>query len=105
MINNLFQKSFKNFSSATKAKIKFLGKRSRSLLLHDLNHINNNSTSSNKITNDTHVSKPISNTFINSTLNKYRSLITLEEMEIINNGGPLNFTDWNKIKLKKKIKI
>lgn len=36
---------------------------------------------------------------------RYRPSISNEEIEAVNNGGSLNIKDWNKIKLKQKIKV
>ena len=103
-MNNIKLTSFqriitKNF--ATKAHIKFLGKRS--LLVN--NNIPNNDHKP-IVTND---NKPNNaSNEINSdnffTINKYRIDISEEESEIINNGGPTIIRDWTKIKLKPKNK-
>jgi len=108
MISNTLNKSlqkiiYKNFANATKAKIKFLGKRS--LLPHDFHQNNSHSSNSNSQLNKPQESKPIPNNYFNTfTLNSYRTVISNEEIETINNGGPLNLHDWNKIKLKPKVK-
>jgi hypothetical protein len=104
-MNNLklssFQKIFcQNF--ATKAKIKFLGKRS---LLNNNNHneLNNNNNNSNNLNNQNN--KSFSNDINNQnyfSINKYRINISEEESDIINNGGPIKIRDWTKIKLKPK---
>lgn len=104
--NNLQKLILKNFSAATKAKIKFLGKRS--LLAHDFNHnshtaketLNKNSSSNKQQETRSSLNNPLSS----FTLNSYRIKLSNEEIEVINNGGPLNLPDWNKIKLKPKVK-
>lgn len=96
-IKNLISKNF-----STKAKIKFIGKRS----LFDNKHNEKNETSSlrkstspaSNQTSKIHI--PLSS----FTLNSYRLQMSKEEMEIVNNGGPINFPDWAKIKLKPKNK-
>lgn len=104
--NNLQKLISRNFSAATKAKIKFLGKRS--LLIQDHPHIsqssnqtsnNNNSTNKNQQTRSS-----LNNPLSSFTLNNYRVNLSNEEIEVINNGGPLNLPDWNKIHLKPKVK-
>lgn len=96
----------KNFSAATKAKIKFLGKRS--LLPQDNNH--NSHTVKQTSSNNNSNNKPqetmsrLYNPLSSFTLNSYRISLSNEEIEVINNGGPLNLPDWNKIKLKPKVK-
>lgn len=103
---NLQKLISKNFSAATKAKIKFLGKRS--LLPQD--YIQNShtvkETSSNNNSNNKHqeTKSSLYNPLSNFTLNSYRVSLSNEEIEVINNGGPLNLPDWNKIKLKPKVK-
>lgn len=96
----------KNFSYATKAKIKFLGKRS--LLPQDQSHNSHTTkeTQNNKInnTNTQQELKSSKNPLSSFTLNSFRLKISNEEIEIINNGGPFNLPDWNKIKLKPKVK-
>ncbi len=103
MLGKNFQKIIsKNFSAATKAKIKFIGKRS--LLPQEQQSHNSFSTKEtlnhNLNTNKQQESKPSQNLLSSFTLNSYRIKLSNEEMEIINNGGPLNMPDWNKIKLK-----
>lgn len=91
---------FKNYSSVAKAKIQFLGKRS--LLPKDFHK----ETTNIKVQPTTKIeeNKTNNNSIINFSLNKNRTKISNEESEIINNGGPLVFPDWNKIKLKPKMK-
>lgn len=101
---NILSVISKNFSAATKAKIKFIGKRS--LLPKDHNH-NSHSQKETEINNSHKQNdqlKSNNNPLSSFTLNSYRLKISNEELEVINNGGPLNFPDWNKIKLKPKAK-
>jgi hypothetical protein len=81
-----FQKIF-SFNFASKAKIKFIGKRS--LLINNKNTHKTND-SNNYLNNQTHFS---------FTAKRYTPSISEEECEIINNGGPLFIADWKKIKL------
>jgi hypothetical protein len=103
-MNNIKLTSFqriitKNF--ATKAKIKFLGKRSLLTETNNLNNQSNKNFSSDIISNNVVEPTITSNSF---TINRYRIDISEEESEIINNGGPTNIRDWTKITLKPKNK-
>lgn len=107
MLAKNFQKYIsKNFSAATKAKIKFLGKRS--LLPQEFNHSSQSSEETSTNNNNTKKQQEIKSSFNNPlssfTLNSYRVKLSNEEIEVINNGGPLNLPDWNKIKIKPKVK-
>jgi len=96
----------KNFSTATKTKIKFIGKRS--VLPQDYNHNANSIKETHNQNNNSYKqneTKQAQNPSSSFTLNSYRLKISNEEIEVINNGGPLNLPDWNKIKLKPKVKI
>ena len=100
-LTKIFQR---NFSTVTKAKIKFLGKRSllnRNPETHLENNIHNVDKNFNILENNNSKKVKIQQNII---LNSYRLKVTNEEMEIVNNGGPLNVADWTKIKLKPKNK-
>lgn len=96
----------KNFS--TKAKIKFIGKRSlldsKSLETQTVNNANfNNQTTQQTPQNQTlqqiQNEKPRSSSTFSF---QYRPQITLDEIEVINNGGVNKIPDWNKIRVKTK---
>jgi hypothetical protein len=89
-MNKLFALTHKSFTN--KAKIQFLGKRS---LLPNQKH-KQHSPIHHAMSE--HKSQPPKFSFI------YRTPFSPEEIETINIGGPSKFTDWNKIKLKQKIK-
>jgi len=84
----------KSFSShAHKPAIKFVGKRS---LIQAPKHIAVHHESINLRASDESLS--VSPT---STQN-LRPKLTNEEIDFINNGGPLVFKDWSKVKIKAK---
>ena len=102
---NLQKIILRNFSGATKAKIKFLGKRSLLPQDHSHNLLSTKETENHNInTNIQKESKSFKNSLSSFTLNSYRIKVSDEETDIINNGGSWNLPDWNKIKLKPKIK-
>lgn len=94
---NLISRKF-----STKAKIKFIGKRS----LIDNKGTQNHFSDSIRKSSPQASSQILKNNIPLSsfTLNSYRLQMSKEEIEIVNNGGPLNFSDWTKIKLKPKQK-
>ena len=96
-MNKFIAKAFSNIVPHQKAKIKFIGKRS--LFEHANKHLVNQHVAEIKKEEVVKIKPNMSM----SSFNKYRPVITQEEMDIINNGGVLNIKDWNKIKLKKKI--
>ncbi len=77
-----------------KPAIKFVGKRSAIQHKHIMTHQENPSH------NIEHIKQSLSVCPI-STANM-RPKFTQEEIDHINNGGPLTFKDWNKIKVKTK---
>jgi hypothetical protein len=98
----LLKNSLRSF--CTKAKIQFLGKRalipSHKHASHQQHHITPQSTNSNQGQGTPQQLKP---SFDKPKFSfNYRAPFSKEEIETINNGGPLKLADWNKIKLKNK---
>ena len=83
-------------------RIKFLGKRS--LLNH---HKNNTVESFSHEYSSHHMTEQIKKSLAvcPNSLSKLRPKVSQEEIDIINNGGLVNYKDWSKIKVKSKSKI
>jgi hypothetical protein len=99
-MNTLFKFSSKNFSAAVKARIQFLGKRSliqedHKHRQHVAHHITSGLTQQNTMVNKKEDIKFIP---------KPRIAVSSDEIETINNGGTSKLVDWNRIKLKTKLK-
>ncbi len=97
---NKFSFNVRNFSQMThshKPKIQFIGKRS---LIHPDKHLIHHMDTPTPIVKE---EKRAVSTGPSTLVNlNFRLKLSQEEIEVINNGGPLNFKDWSKVKLKKK---
>lgn len=104
-MKNLYSLIFRNYGH--KPAIKFIGKRHD---VHPSKHIDihqNQNSSVNPIKTVEHVKQTIEQIRNSISVNplsthNMRARISQEEIEYINNGGPLNYKDWNKIKIKSK---